>query len=282
MEGTMRKTMHAMRAMTWISALILCLSIAVIAYALLEGGIWPEATGIDVKAKDSLTIDFSNAQDGYVMIHGPQTKSEMKLRVSLGKVTLMYDINSDGEYESFPLQLGAGDYKFELFQNVSGSKYAQAGTLSLSLEPSDDEVAFLSPNQYVYYTPESAAVQLSEELCEGLTTDEEKFEAIRTYICENFSYDFDKAATIKGGVLPDIDGLLETRKGICQDLSALAACMLRVQGIPTQMVIGYIGKYYHAWNSVMIDGEYRQLDLTDEIGALSGMKSRDYTVERFY
>ena len=68
--------------------------------------------------------------------------------------------------------------------------------------------------------------------------------------------------------------------GICQDLTALAACMLRVQGIPAKLVIGYADRSYHAWNNVLIDGEYVMLDVTADLKGISG--NVVYTVERCY
>lgn len=152
--------------------------------------------------------------------------------------------------------------------------------MGFSAEMEDENAAFLCPNQYVSYTPDSAAVQLSMEICEGLEGDEEKFEAIRDYLSRNFMYDFVKAATVPPGAMPDIDRCLETKMGICQDLTALAACMLRVQGIPAKMVIGYADNNYHAWNSVLVNGEFVLLDLTAEVKAIS--KNVTYTVERYY
>ena len=84
----------------------------------------------------------------------------------------------------------------------------------------------------------------------------------------------------QSGTLPDIDGCYESKMGICQDLAAMAACMLRVQGIPTRLMIGYAGKMYHAWNTVIINGEEVLYDPTLELSAIdSGLT---YTVERYY
>ncbi len=120
---------------------------------------------------------------------------------------------------------------------------------------------------------------MSEEICEGLETDEEKYEAILAYIKANYVYDYARAASNPGFYLGDVDGCFETKTGLCQDLSALAACMLRVQGIPTQLVIGYADRQYHAWNRVLIDDEYRRLDITAEV---TGVGAQVYTPERHY
>lgn len=70
----------------------------------------------------------------------------------------------------------------------------------------------------------------------------------------NIQYDFDKAASVQSGYLPDIDETLNTKKGICFDYAALMTAMLRVQRIPTKLVVGYAGELYHAWISVYLDG----------------------------
>ena len=152
--------------------------------------------------------------------------------------------------------------------------------MSLPVQMDNEYAAFLLPNQYVSYNQDSEAVKISEEICDGLTTDAEKLEAVRNYIVSNYTYDYDKAKSVAGGTLPSIDYLLEHKMGICQDIAATAACMLRVQGIPTELVIGYANKYYHAWNSVLIDGEFQLVDLTAELNA--AYQNVTYTVERFY
>lgn len=262
-------------------AVCLAVFVAAVAAALLDKAIWPEASGENVLSSSELTVDYSHADIGYFMARGPRSDKGLKLRVSKGKSQLMYDLNRNGEWEVFPFQMGNGEYNVSLFTNVSGSKYASSGSVDLNVEVSNPNTVFLVTNQYVDYAPDTEAVLKSEELCEGLETDEEKFEAIRTYMRENYAYDFNKARTVTGGTLPSIDYLWTEGMGICQDLAATAACMLRVQGIPTQLVIGYVnGSYYHAWNSVLIDGQAILYDPTAELNAIP--EDPSYTVERFY
>ncbi len=56
-------------------------------------------------------------------------------------------------------------------------------------------------------------------------------------------------------------------------------CMLRTQGVPAKLMIGYADKYYHAWTSTVIGGEEVFYDPTAAIGAL---KAKKYKTERFY
>ena len=266
----------------WRRAAALALSAVLLAGTALAlyDAIWPQQSGTDVLTSKSLVVDAGNAAQGYILAHGKENKKRLKLRVTQGQYKLTYDLNTAGEYEVFPLQLGDGSYTVELFENVSGKKYAAEGKVTVSVKLDDPYAPFLGPNQYVHYTQDTEAVKTSYALCEGMTDDREIFETIRGYIKANYMYDYVKAATVAGGTLPDIDGCYEKKMGICQDLAALAACMLRVQGVPTKLMVGYAGKMYHAWNSVVIDGEEVLYDPTLELSAIES--GQTYTTERYY
>lgn len=81
-------------------------------------------------------------------------------------------------------------------------------------------------------------------------------------------------------MLPDIDTCFNKKLGICQDLAAMTVCMLRVQGVPAKLMIGYADRNYHAWVVAIIDGREVFYDPTAELNAISRVKN--YTVERFY
>lgn len=110
----------------------------------------------------------------------------------------------------------------------------------------------------------------------------EKEECIYDYIVEYLTYDYDKAANVQKGYLPDVDATLEERKGICFDYAALFASMLRAQNVPVRLAIGYVqpDNIYHAWNQVYIDGEWIWMDPT--FGPASSYKEDNYTKERQY
>ena len=263
------------------AAVLLALGLCAAGAALaLYDAIWPRQSGTNVLTSKSLTVDASNVSQGYIMAHGSAGSKRLKLRITQGKYKLTYDLGAAGEYEIFPLQLGNGSYTVELFENVSGKKYSAEGKVTVDVKLEDAYAPFLGPNQYVNYTEETAAVKTSYELCAGLTDEQAIFETIRAYIKENYNYDYDKAATVQSGTLPDIDGCYETKTGICQDLAAMAACMLRVQGIPTKLMVGYVGRMYHAWNVVVLNGEEVLYDPTLELNAVES--GQTYTAERYY
>ncbi|MBP3453661.1 MAG: transglutaminase domain-containing protein [Clostridia bacterium] len=254
---------------------------AVLCYASLPNAHWPSADGKAKKQNGGLTIDASHADEGYIMVKGPKTDKRLKFRVKFGDQTLDYDLNGKGEYEVVPLQLGNGNYNCTLYKNVSGKKYAQEGKVGIKANMADPNTAFLFPNQYVNYSPDSPAVLKSAELCAGMTSQQEIFDTIFNFMKTGFVYDYVKMVTVKPGMMPDIDDCFEKRMGICQDLAAVGACMLRVQGIPARLMIGNLENgMYHAWIVAIVDGKEILFDPTAELNAVT--KDQEYTIERFY
>ena len=243
----------------------------------------PVASGKKVLKADKLTVDASNADQGYIMVKGPKTKTRMKVTVEITGTKLQYDINGEGEYEVFPLQLGRTNYTVSLWRQVEGKKYGKIGQVKVAAKMEDELSCFLYPNQYVNYKKDSPCVKEAAEICKGLETETEKFEAIWKYIVKNFQYDYIKSVTVAGssGMLPDIEGCWKGKKGICQDLSAMACAMMRTQGIPARLVIGTLGSGTpHAWVVAHVDGEERFFDPTAELNASN--KSDSYSALRFY
>ena len=241
---------------------------------------WPAKVSSSLKKNGKLSVDANNITEGYFQAAvTKKTNKRLKLRVVKDKTTLDYDLNGNAEFEVFPLQLGSGKYVLTLYEQVSGSKYSSAGSVSLNAKLSSEEVCFLYPNQYVNYTKKTAAVDKAEELC-GDMKKQNKYETICNYVKTNFVYDYIKALNIKKGEMPDIDGCWKKKMGICQDLSALMCCMLRTQGLPARLMIGYADKNYHAWIAVTIGNKEYVFDPTVAVNGIGKVKK--YTLERFY
>ena len=66
-------------------------------------------------------------------------------------------------------------------------------------------------------------------------------------------YDKEKANNVQYGYVPDPDQTLNDKTGICFDYASLTCAMLRSQGIPTKLEVGYVGEVYHAWISCYVD-----------------------------
>lgn len=229
-------------------------------------------------------MDAGNSSQGYIMAKRESSKGQ-KLQISKDKKVYTYDLNGEGRYEVFPLQMGSGTYDVAILEHKSGSQYSREFSKSIKVSLESEEIPFLYPSQYINYDESTYCVALSNQLCEGLTEDMEKFRAIRDYVKTNIMYDYMKALQITGGsittYIPDVDDVLDNKMGICFDYSAVMACMLRAQEIPTKLVMGYVGKTYHAWNSIYIDGKWGLYDATFAV-TQSKVDAKDYTADRIY
>jgi len=208
------------------------------------------ASGDLVKTCPDGEIDYSHTEDGYVMMrYVSDTQKRLKALIQGPTTVYSYDLPVD-TWTALPLSDGSGSYRFGIYIQVEGSKYATVLTQEWDVTLSDEFAPFLRPNRYVDYSEATEAVALGLTLTEGIGDTLEKVAAVYTYVVTEFSYDYEKAATVKSGYIPDLDRVLEEKKGICFDYAAVMTAMLRSQGIPCKLVVGYAGETYHAWISV--------------------------------
>jgi len=212
----------------------------------------PMACGVLVESNAKAVIDSSNTADGYIMIKWI-TETNKQIRVQItgpSEVTYTYRLRPDGEFEVYPLSDGNGSYTVMALEQVEGNRYAVAITATIDVVMADEFAPFLRPNQFVDYNENSRVVAKTAELVTGSFELTDRISAVYNFIVNNFSYDFHLAETVQSGYLPDLDAVLERRMGICFDYAAVMTAMLRSQGIPTRLVVGYAGDAYHAWVSV--------------------------------
>jgi len=210
----------------------------------------PVASGTKEKRGAKAVIDYSNTGDGYVMVqYTAQTDKRLKVQVKGPATTYTYNVMA-GEWAVFPLSDGNGKYQVAVFENVTGNKYASVLSTSFEVTLVDEFAPFLRPNQYVDYAIAVDTLIKAQELIGEETDVLKKVEVVYDYVVGNLTYDKEKAATVKSGYLPVLDHVLAEKKGICFDYAALMSGMLRSQGVPCKLVVGYAGKTYHAWISV--------------------------------
>lgn len=210
----------------------------------------PVASGTAVQSGGGAEIDYSNSKDGYVMCRYAAANSK-RLRVQVGgpSTTYTYDLPT-GAWVTFPLSDGNGSYKVTVLQNTTGKKYAVLAAATFQVTLADEFAPFIRPNQYVNYEKAVNTIAKAAELTGGMSKPLEKVGAVYNYVVKNLTYDRAKAASVTSGYLPDLDSVLASRTGICFDYAALMTGMLRSQGIPCKLVVGYAGTAYHAWVSV--------------------------------
>ncbi len=213
----------------------------------------PQASGAVVYGNDVASIDASNAAEGYVMVRyaGGAAKAKMQITQPDG-TQYTYNLGQSGDYETFPLPGGNGAYHIDVLENAYDDMYALAFAQDIEVTLNDEFKPFLYPNQYAWYTQESKATAYALELSEESSDDLNYVENVYRYVTGNIAYDKELAANIPTGYIPDVDRTMETGKGVCFDYASLMTSMLRSQGIPTKLEVGYSGEAYHAWIDVYL------------------------------
>lgn len=212
-----------------------------------------DAPGTAEERNDVAVIDYSNTEDGYVMMqYTEMTDLKLKAQVKGPETTYTYNLEPQ-VWAAFPLSDGDGCYQFSVFENVADSKYALVMDAECEVEMRDEFAPFLRPNQFVDYADAPLAVATAKELAYDETLD--TVCSVYDFVTSYLSYDKEKAATVQSGYLPVLDRTLEEKQGICFDYASLMTGMLRSLGIPCRLVVGYAGDAYHAWISVWSEDE---------------------------
>ncbi|SBV90861.1 Transglutaminase-like protein [uncultured Eubacteriales bacterium] len=212
-------------------------------------------TGVAVYSNAKASIDASNLAEGYLMVKYTGGK-DVKIKVQITRdsgTTYTYNLNNKGSAETLPLTEGDGKYTVKVYENTTGTKYAQAYSTTVTMKLRNEFLPFLYSNQFVNYTERSAVVTKAAELTKDAATDLTRIQSIYDFVIQNFTYDYELAKAVQSGYLPDVDKVLADKKGICFDYAAVMAAMLRAQNIPSKLVVGYAGTTYHAWIDVYID-----------------------------
>jgi len=208
------------------------------------------APGIQVEEGGDACIDYSNTGEGYVMVRYTGT-SQQRLKVQIKGPSTTYTYNLPREqWTAFPLSDENGQYHITVYINVVDSKYAALLSAVIDVEMQDEFAPFLHSNQYVNFDAAPNTVSQAAALTADVAATLDKVSAVYRFVTGNISYDKELAATVTSGYLPDLDSVLTRKTGICFDYAALMTGMLRSQGIPTKLVVGYAGNAYHAWISV--------------------------------
>ena len=174
--------------------------------------IYPEASAEKVFKKDNVTVDVSNNWLGYIMVKHEPKPGEFITTLTHGEKTYQFNLMGDGEFDTYPLSEGDGQYAIEVYElTVPGTnRYKRIFDNSINVTMPDPHSVFLIPNSYVWFTRESALVDKSEELCEGLSDRYDKISILYEYVSENILYDYIKAVTVAPHYLPDSDVTLAT------------------------------------------------------------------------
>lgn len=225
------------------------------------------STILSFGVNSDMFIAADKTEVGLVGIYFNSITNQNRMRLLIDKdgERYTYNIYKEEDIQQFPLQMGNGNYTVRIMENTEGNKYRTVSTKTIELNLANPEAVFLNSIQEINWDESMEAIKMAKALTKGMTSDQEKVNAIYNYITKNISYDRKKVNTLTTFYLPNIDSTLKDGQGICYDYSSLFASMLRSVGVSTKMVKGYTSELpneYHAWNEVNIDGQWKVIDTT--------------------
>jgi transglutaminase-like putative cysteine protease len=223
-----------------------------------------------VSAASVGSIDISTANQGYFTVNDQSGFTGIiKIGVTHNDVTRYYDY-TNGTACTYAFDVGDGAYTVTVNHNVSGNNYSVYDTATAQVSMGNDMAPYLISTTEVTFSKTDAVGKKAAELCKGLNTDEEKVIAFYKFISANYKFDKAFAKQITSGAvtyyMPNNTTMLSKNKGICYDLSSLFAGLCRSQDIPCTLTKGYCGETYHAWNKVLVNGQWYAIDMTYALG----------------
>ncbi len=238
---------------------------------------------IPVVIEDKGIFDLSQISSGILGIrYLNPTNKRVRLLIDKEGTRYTYNLKGDNSLESFPLQSGNGDYKVSIMENTQGTKYRFVLTEIIQMKLNEANKLYLGSIQMINWNENMAAINKAKELTAGTEKDAEKIKAVYEFVVRTIKYDYDKLNNLPSTYLPIIDDTLKTQKGICYDFASLTASMLRSQGIPTKLVMGYAEGVsgYHAWNEIYVEstGKWLVVDTSTDSQLLA--RKASYSMEK--
>ena len=214
------------------------------------------ADGLAAEENEKAVIDYSNASDGYVMVkYKEQTSNMLMTLIDAPNGEQYVYIMPCGEYAVLPLTEGDGRYVVTVCEQINDTKFKITLKTYVDVTLTDPLSPFLRPSRYVNYNRDSEVVNEAVKLAASTGDLLGGISAVYHFVTTNIVYDATLAKSVESGYLPNLDEVLKTKKGICFDYAAVMTAMLRCIGVPTKMVFGYTGDFYHAWISVYSEQE---------------------------
>jgi transglutaminase-like putative cysteine protease len=221
---------------------------------------------------EDLQFSFTNADEIIETIHaglsrhasaftisykyGDKDFDELKPLIDELMNCAMYNTDSPVEGDYVRYQYGGYRLSFE----KTGSKYQ----------------LIITPVYYSTVEEEQAVAEKTDEILaqldtEKLTSDREKIRAVYDYICNNVKYDFIHVNSSHYYKDSTAYAALVQNYASCQGYAVAMFRLLKEIGIECTVVTGTgINKdgisEFHAWNKVLVDGEYLNIDATWDAG----------------
>ncbi|WP_160686289.1 transglutaminase domain-containing protein [Clostridium sp. C2-6-12] len=117
------------------------------------------------------------------------------------------------------------------------------------------EVTYLTTKEQEAYI-NSELEKITKSLVSTNMSELEKVKIINEYIINRYEYDYTQKSI-------SVYSALTTSFAVCQGYSMTAYKMLNYAGVENKIIVGTLKGAPHSWNSVKIDGNWYQLDITN-------------------
>ena len=225
------------------------------------GDVRMPATGRDIISHGGITLDLTSTSEGVIIIRtdDPQTRTAVDVsNIQTGSMDRFFLNPNAADGDILPLLQGTGEYSIRVLTEVANGMFSLVMSETFDVSVDNHLSPFLLPNQYADFRPGSRVVVLAAEIAGESSSRFDFVRRVYDYIITNISYDHNFAAAVIQGEIsqhvPNPDETLRRGVGVCFDYASLMAAMLRSQGVPARIEIGWVQDIYHAWISVYAQG----------------------------
>lgn len=205
-------------------------------------------------------IDLSAIEKGYVLAKSTEG-NEAVLSIEKDGVMYLEQLPADGKYHAYPLSMNDGYYAIKINIHKYGMIYDVVLKTEFTAVTSDALVRYTIPTPMANYAYHSRVVELSREIYAKSADNQQFASNVMKWIHSNIMYDATLAENYNEIVyVPNLNRVLVEKRAICADYASLFAAMMRICGVPCQIIYGYVvlegeEQLYHAWNMVWLEDE---------------------------
>lgn len=196
-----------------------------------------------------------------VFAHGTYTEenkisqdiyNHMENRDNVFKITYSGDVNKFLSNFNEIVKGGymSDDYLSLSWKNINPTAKLVSGNVEVTLN-----VSYISTKEEENYS-DKVLLEVANHIKESNSSDYDMIKAINKYIVDNYSYDDSLESR-------SVYQALTTSKAVCQNYAMTAYRLLNNVGIENRIVVGSTPFGSHSWNIVKIDGNWYNLDTTN-------------------
>ena len=161
------------------------------------------------------------------------------------------------------------EYQNPLILGISGINISNDGKI-LSVTYEDDKETYERKQKEI----KNKLSEVKASILKDGMSDLEKEFAINQYLCDTITYDQEALENAKANNMKKVDpqyqdsftvyGALLKEKCVCAGYAGAFQLLAEEAGLESIVVTGYLeGNLAHAWNKIMIDGEWQIVDVTN-------------------